>query len=324
MPSELSIVIATCMRAPSLDQTLASIAASTYPLDHVQVIIADNADDAATRSVCDRYAGHLELTYVVATDPGKNAALNTALPSVTGDLVLFTDDDVEVAPDWLAETDAAVSRWPKHLVFGGKVLPIWPSECPPHVNDRRYLGVCFTVLDPNVDEGPSFRFTPFGPNIAIRRSVFDTGMRFNPNIGPHRTSYIMGSETELIRRLKAQGYAPVYAPRSVVRHRIRPEQFSDRWLFGRAFRYGRLMAVRRQEEEDGRLAWTVRQLPDVVRCLVHAGIARVKRERKEWFDYVMELSTTCGMIYQSRRPSPLQDEPNAPAMLAAPSNGLHA
>ncbi|HEX6964907.1 MAG TPA: glycosyltransferase [Gemmatimonadaceae bacterium] len=324
MTSDLSIVIATCLRASSLERTLASIAASSYPLDHVQVVIADNADDADTRNACDRYTGRLALTYVVATKPGKNAALNAALPSVTGDLVLFTDDDVEVLPEWLTETSAAAERWPEHVMFGGKVLPLWPSASPPaHINDRRYLGICFTVLDPEADEGPSFRFTPFGPNVAIRRSVFDAGVRFNPRIGPHRSSYIMGSETEFIRRLKRQGHAPVYVPRSVVRHRIRPDQLSDRWLFGRAFRYGRLLEVRRQEAREPARS-TLHHVPEVLACLAYAGLARAKGERKAWFDQLMQLSTTCGQIYQSWQPSPLDDEPREQTLPASPSVGVGA
>ncbi|HET7563609.1 MAG TPA: glycosyltransferase [Gemmatimonadaceae bacterium] len=323
MTLDLSIVIATCMRASSLERTLASIAASSYPLDHVQVVIADNADDPDTRGVRGRCADRLELTYLVATTPGKNAALNAALPSITGDLVLFTDDDVEVSPDWLAETSEAAARWPEHVVFGGKVLPLWPpASMPAYVNDQRYLGICFTVLDPKRDEGPSFSFTPFGPNVAIRRSVFDAGVRFNPHVGPHRASYIMGSETELIGRLKRQGHAPVFMPQSVVWHRIRPEQFSDRWLFGRAFRYGRLMEVRRQEAQEPARS-TLRHVPEVLGCLAYAGLARAKGERKAWFDQIMELSTTCGMIYQSWQASPLEEDESLEQMIpASPAGGV--
>jgi len=287
------------------------------------VVVADNADDPDTRLVCDRYAERLKLAYVVETAPGKNAALNAALPYATGELLLFTDDDVEVPPDWLWETSSAASRWPAHMVFGGKVLPIWPSECPQHLNDRQYLGVCFSVLDSDWREGPSFRFTPFGPNVAIRRQVFDAGVRFNPRIGPHRSSYIMGSETEFVRRLKRQGYAPVYVPRSIVRHRIRPEQFKDRWLFGRAFRYGRLVEVRRQEEE-GRGNWpALRRAPMLLRSAVRAGIASVMRERKIRFDQIMELAMTWGMIYQAWQRSPVVHDMPAHQMFAT-SNRLRA
>jgi len=292
-------------------------------MKQVQVIVADNAGDPDTQRICERYAERFPLDYVVETAPGKNAALNTALTYARGELLLFTDDDVQIPPDWLWETWSAASRWPAHMVFGGKVLPIWPSPCPAHLNDRQYLGVCFSVLDADSEEGPSFRFTPFGPNVAIRRQVFDAGVRFNPRIGPHRSSYIMGSETELVRRLKRQGYAPVYVPRSIVHHKVRPEQFEHRWLYGRAFRYGRLLEVRRQEEE-GRGGWpALRRAPTLISSAVRAGIASVMRERKARFDQLMELAMTWGMIYQARQPSPVLQEMPTPPLYAA-SNRMRA
>jgi GT2 family glycosyltransferase len=312
----LSIIIATYQRAASLDGVLASIAASSYPLERVQVVVADNAGDAATRRRCEAYADALELVYVVETTPGKNAALNTALSYATGDLFLFTDDDVEAPPEWLAETDDAVARWPHHAVFGGRVLPLWPSACPAHLHDSRYLGMCFSVLDLAAEEGPSFRFTPFGPNVAIRRGVFDAGVRFDPRIGPRHSSYIMGSETELLRRLKRAGHAPVYMPRSIVRHKIRPEQLTDRWLLGRAFRHGRLMQVLSQERDGARRRPAVRHLPNLLRLATGVLTASALQGRTARFNRAMELAMACGAAYQAHQSLPAHTPAPAPAPAA--------
>jgi GT2 family glycosyltransferase len=268
----------------------------------VQVIVADNADDAATRRTSEGYADRLELVYLVETAPGKNSALNTALPRATGDLFIFTDDDIVAPSDWLAETAGAASRWPEHAVFGGRVLPMWPSACPDRLNDVRYLGPCFTVLDRDAAEGPSTGFTPFGPNMAIRRDVFDSGVRFDPRVGPRNASYIMGSETELLRRLKKAGHVPVYIPGSIVYHRIRQEQLTDRWLYGRAFRYGRLVELRRQEGAGTAGRWPLHLVPALARDAARAAIASLGRDRKVRFDSAMELATRCGQIYQAWQP----------------------
>jgi glycosyltransferase involved in cell wall biosynthesis len=296
----LSIIIATYQRAASLDGVLASIAASSYPLERVHVVVADNADDPATRRVCETYASRLDLVYVVETAPGKNAALNTVLPHATGELFLFTDDDIEAPPEWLPETQAAAARWPCHAVFGGRVLPLWPSACPAHLRESRYLGMCFSVLDLAAEEGPSFDFTPFGPNVAIRRDVFDAGVRFDPRIGPRNSSYIMGSETELLRRLKRAGHAPVYMPRSVVRHTIRPEQLTDRWLLRRAFRHGRLMQVLSQER-DGARQPAVRHLPNLLRQAAGVLAAGALQGRTARFNRAMELAMAWGAAYQAHQ-----------------------
>lgn len=313
---KISIVIATFRRAASLSGTLRSIAATRFPSEDIQVVVADNADDTDTRRLCERYASRFPLAYVVETAPGKNSALNAALPRATGDLLLFTDDDVEVRPDWLTEMRDAARRWPEHAVFGGKVLPIWPSACPPHLRDRRYLGMCFSVLDSTDAEGPSLGFTPFGPNMAIRRQIFDAGVRFNPRVGPRQASYIMGSETELVWQLKNQGSVPVYVPRSIVRHRIRPEQFTDRWLLGRAFRYGRLVELRRRAAEGGGGWPALRNVPELVRSAARAGVAAARRDRKARFDCLMDMATSWGMIYQTWQPAPVRRTPHVSRMYA--------
>jgi glycosyltransferase involved in cell wall biosynthesis len=302
---DLSVVIATCRRAPSLDATLASIARSSMPADRFEVIVADNADDRETRAVCDSYTGRLQVRYLVETERGKNAALNRALHLVSGRLVVFTDDDVEAAPDWLAETWAGAGRWPDHLVFGGRVLPGWPAACPRYLAGSHYLGVCFALLDPPLAEGPSARFNPFGPNMAVRVDVFARGMRFNTAVGPSGGLYIMGSESEFTQRLASQGHEAVFLPGSAVRHQIRSEQLSPRWLLGRGFRYGRKLAFERAASAGPRIArvprWLYREL---VARGARAGARLLFPDPPRTFDEAMNFSVSLGMFFQFRRQQP--------------------
>lgn len=303
---------------------LASIAASEYPLDRVEVVVADNADDLDTRHICDSYRDRLDITYLVETTKGKNSALNTALPLARGELLLFTDDDVAVAPRWLAEMAAAASRWPKHQLFGGRVLPNWPSECPMHLRQPQYLGMCFSVLDRNSEEGPDPAFSPFGPNLAVRRSLFDAGARFNMHIGPNGASYIMGSETEFITRLKAAGHVPVYVPGSMVLHTIRPEQFTERWLRGRAFRYGRLVEVRLQRDGRAHAGHSVHLLRPMLHNVAGVVLASMLGRRQARFDHLMELAIKYGRYYQSRQPPLESGETSPPSMPGASRQVLSA
>ena len=52
----------------------------------------------------------------------------------------------------------------------------------------------------------------------------------------------MGGETELTKRLEKDGIKSIYLPRSLVYHRIRPEQLNTKWLYRRAFAQGRAEA----------------------------------------------------------------------------------
>jgi hypothetical protein len=78
-----------------------------------------------------------------------------------------------------------------------------------------------------------------GPNFAVRRAVLD-GRRFSTEVGPDGTpTYAMGSETEFLLRLKADGLEFVRLPQARVVHRISPGQITETALVARAFRLGR-------------------------------------------------------------------------------------
>jgi hypothetical protein len=119
------------------------------------------------------------------------------------------------------------------------VLPDWPGPVPDWLTEG---AVDFTVLfAKNARPSGACRFIDiFGPNMAIRRSVFDGGTRFAEHVGPDATRllYAMGSETELLRRLDADGHRAWFEADARVRHIIRPEQLDEDWILERAFRFG--------------------------------------------------------------------------------------
>jgi hypothetical protein len=88
-------------------------------------------------------------------------------------------------------------------------------------------------------EGPIAPDFIYGPNMAVRSSVFQSGMRFNTSMGPRGTSYPMGGETEFILRLNRQGHKGWHVPSAVVEHFIRKEQLERAWVMKRAIRFGR-------------------------------------------------------------------------------------
>lgn len=273
---DVTVVIATRRRPESLARTLASLGGSDFPRDRFDVVVADNAGDPATRDACGAALGTVDVDYLVARGGGKSRALNRALERPLGELVLFTDDDVGVDPGWITSMWEGAGRWPEHQIFGGKVVPDWPESSPPLAAQTRYGGVAYSILDPGLSEGPSRTFMPFGPNLGLRRAVLLGGARFDPTLGPAPGSYTMGGETELLDRLRSEGHVPVFLPSSTVRHRIRPSQYSLRWLLGRARKYGRRLADRelraREDGGDGAPGWLARgALEFGVKALWHAA-----------------------------------------------------
>lgn len=301
MQERVSILIATHRRPRLLRDTLGSIAAAAGSRP-VEVVVADNADDPATAQVCEAVDG-LRVTYFVAKRPGKNAALNRAVERAGGDLLLFTDDDVLVDASWIDAMAEAAGAWPDHEIFGGRVLPRWPCPPPPHLGKCRYSGVCFSILDPALPEGPLEGFRPFGPNLAMKRRVFDDGHRYNEAIGPNGTSYVMGNETEFVRRLAGERPCPVFVSRSVVHHRIHQHELAFSTLLRRGVRYGRQLAylARTLPDEPAASPSTRLRLHYVKEAAQHAAASLrslTRGDRRRAFERSMDAAVAVGSFQQ--------------------------
>src|SRR5262245_19164289 len=106
-----SILIATHNRAHELEPTLTSLA-GLRTRDSWEVIVCDNNATDDTAAVVARAAASFPapLRYVFEQESGRSAALNTAIAHATGDVILTTDDDVRVEPDWMDQAGGALER----------------------------------------------------------------------------------------------------------------------------------------------------------------------------------------------------------------------
>jgi glycosyltransferase involved in cell wall biosynthesis len=249
MTPTISVLIATYNRAEVLRRTLESMCALDQTQASAEIIVADNNSTDNTKEVIESFRNHLPVKYCFERKQGKNAALNQAVELARGKLFIFTDDDVLVDPDWLVEWAEGVARWPNYDVFGGPILPNWPCALPDHIHSIPFYEMTFCVLDPKQEEGPFVTGRPFGPNLGIRRHIFESeGFRYNEKVGPSKGNYIMGSESELLKRLETAGHKAIYLPRIGVQHIIRAEQLTTKWLYARAYRYGRSLRYGSRDE----------------------------------------------------------------------------
>lgn len=235
----LTVLFATRNRAAALPRVLERFAALRAPPGGWKLVVADNGSTDGTIEVLRGFAHRLPLEIIDAPRPGKNAALNAALGRIEGDLSVQTDDDVLPCADWLVAHRQAADAQPDRLLFGGTVEPEWPCEPPEWlVRAHRHHAILYARC--GRPDGPCAPRDLFGPNWAVRSSVFASGMRFDETIGPDvtRPFYAMGSETELIGRLAATGARAWFVAAAAVAHIVRPEQLTEGWMLDRAYRNG--------------------------------------------------------------------------------------
>ena len=234
----LTVLFATRNRADMLRHVLESYRSLQAPPSGWKLVIVDNGSTDSTAGTVGSFAKVLPIHFLTEPTPGKNAALNAGLNHVEGDLVVFTDDDAFPRPDWLLQLQAAADAQPEYSMFGGAIVARWakpPERWVAWVNQA----AVFTITEPSLKTGPLHPREIYGPNMAIRNSVFRLGIKFDTAIGPRGADYPMGSETEMVLRLGRLGHKAWHVESAIVEHYIREEQLHKDWVMKRGVRFGR-------------------------------------------------------------------------------------
>lgn len=251
----LTVLMATFNGAGTLPRVLDAYTRLQTPAGGWQLVVADNASTDDTPAVLASHVARLPMVVQRNEDRGKNIALNLALPLCEGDLVVLTDDDAVPQSDWLCELGAAAAAQPEFDTFGGLIVPLWPNDqCPEWIPRLVNLGATFAVTPEGMTAGPVMAGRVWGPNMAIRRAVFDAGHRFDESVGPSAGQYMMGSEVEFTCRIERAGHRAWYVPTAQVGHIIRPRQLDPQWIIDRGYRLGRHMFHQERGEIGAQVA----------------------------------------------------------------------
>jgi glucosyl-dolichyl phosphate glucuronosyltransferase len=215
-----SVIIASYNRAPLLDECLRHLARQTFaPGD--EVLIADNGSTDDTAAVVARHATRFPaaLSRIHVSTPGKSHAVAAALRVASGEIVAFTDDDVNVAPDWLTALKAAFAD-PKTGLAGGPVDPRWERPAPAwlHLSGQQRLGAPLGLLDYGSTETNLGPRTLLGANMAVRRLVLHELGGYATHLGKLRGTLLSGEDHELCQRVQSAGYRARYLPNARVHH----------------------------------------------------------------------------------------------------------
>src|SRR5262245_7107364 len=131
----VTVAICTWNRATSLERTLEQMQRLVIP-DAVkwELLVVNNACTDNTNAVIDRFTGRLPIRQLLEPRMGQSRARNTAIRESTGELIVWTDDDVLVDPDWLAAIVRSARSSGADFVFGRSV-PKWPGTAPQWYSD---------------------------------------------------------------------------------------------------------------------------------------------------------------------------------------------
>jgi L-malate glycosyltransferase len=299
----LTVLMATRNGARTLKGVLDALARQYHPSSGWKLVIVDNGSTDQTREIIESFQTILPLTYVFEERLGKNAALNTGLAHLVGDLAVFMDDDAFPHPDWLVRLRDAANDHPSFMMLGGVILPRWEVAPPPWVAWLPPAPV-FSLTDPQLKEGPIDPGFVYGPNMAIRAQLFNSGLRFDTSIGPRGPEYPMGGESELLQRLKRQRHKAWHVQGAVVEHFIRDYQLQKPWVLKRAIRFGRgqlrLLKAAQPTAVPSWLGVPPRYLLRMFRRSIRIALAYLTRSEQQLLVARWEFNYLWGHIVEAR------------------------
>ncbi len=235
----VTVIVATFNRAALLDECLDHLRRQRFsPGDEVIVVDNGSTDDTAAVVARHQIQDAVALRLIHESLPGKSRAIARALAVATGDVLAFTDDDVDVDDTWLDAVRSAMSDREVALA-GGPVRPRWQSTVPQWMRCARdrhpRLGAPLALLDygdQSTELGPR---TALGANLAVRREVFTRVGGFAAHLGKLRGTLLSGEDHELCRRVQDAGFRAMYVPNAGVRHWVPADRarisYFLRWFY---------------------------------------------------------------------------------------------
>lgn len=235
---KVSINLATYDRPEDLRNCLQCLLAQQTERELEIVVVDNHPSSGLTPPVVAEFPG---VRLICEARQGLAYARNTGFVASTGDIVIATDDDVTLPPDWLEKVLAPFCQQDVMIVTGN-VLPI-QLETPSQQAFEEYggLGRGFHAFKADADwfesfpryAAPTWRLGATA-NAAFRASIFshpEIGL-MDEALGPGMPSGV-GEDTYLFYKTIKAGYTLIYEPSAYVWHKHRSQPSAlRRQLYG--------------------------------------------------------------------------------------------
>jgi len=217
----VSVAVCTRDRPADLARCLDALIELDYP--RLELLVVDNApSDEASQAVVAHYDS---VRYICEPRPGLDWARNRALREAKGEIIAYTDDDVQVDRGWVTAIARAFAAHPDAMAVTGLVVPAeLETEAQALFEANGGFGKGFEFRKWRFPNGMPSHWSHVGTgnvgtgaNMAYRRVVFSTVGDFDPALDVGTETHGAG-DLEMFLRLLANGFAIVYEPQAVIFH----------------------------------------------------------------------------------------------------------
>ena len=246
-PAKASVVIINYNGREHFDQCLHSLAKTEQPRGGLEIVVVDNGstDDSLT---------HLKNNHpaVKICEAGCNLgfskAANLGAAKATGDYVVFLNNDMRVAPDWLTRLLSAFEIDPQvgaacSLSLNWEGTDIDFAGRPDDVFAMRYEPA-ETALKPGY-ASDRYLLALSGGSLAVRRDFFFEMGGFDPRF------FMYHEDVDFGWRLWGRGYRSMLCAKSIVYHRggASSRKLGNRFLYSLGQKHGLWTILKNADDE---------------------------------------------------------------------------
>ncbi|MFN4042247.1 MAG: glycosyltransferase family 2 protein [Brevundimonas sp.] len=229
----VSVIVSTRNRGGKLEQCLRSIerASSRAGERPVELVVVDNGSTDATPDLLRRLqlGPGVRLITLSEPRPGLSCGRNLGLAHASGDLLVFTDDDCEMHPQYLTDLQRYWRRDERDIIRGGRVELGVATDQPVSIKlspDRERLGLTSApggfVL---------------GCNMTMSRAVADRVGRFDERFGAG-ARFMAAEDTDYQLRAIKAGIEVEYVPDMTIIHHHGRASRQDALAVNRGYNIG--------------------------------------------------------------------------------------
>jgi glycosyltransferase involved in cell wall biosynthesis len=208
----VSVVLSTYNRASVLPRALDALVSQPGSFE---LIVVDNNSTDETDGLLQRYAAaHPDrVRHVFEGRQGLSFGRNAGIERARGSIIAFTDDDVCVASDWIAQLQGAFDRHPDAAYISGRVLPRWHTPPPRWLTTAHWSPLALQDYgDAPMRVSAAWPICLVGASLAFRRKTFDRVGLFTPSFGRIKDGIGSTEDHEMQLRIWLAGLEGVYVP----------------------------------------------------------------------------------------------------------------
>jgi GT2 family glycosyltransferase len=260
----ISVVVPTIGREASLRRCLESLVACRPAAE--EILVVDQSNEPAIAQVVHEFSPR-GARLVPCSGRGVSRGRNVGIRESRHGVVLVTDDDCTVEPDWVETAWRLMAADPAQIV-SGRVVPVGDERAVPS-----------TKIDPDRRDytGEIHNGVLYGNNMVLNRELVIAAGGFDEHFGPREAA----EDNDFCYRWLKKGRALRYEPGLVVHHHDwrTPRELEElyiRYARGQGFLYAKHL----RRGDLRMLGFIARDVYYVLRAL----LAIVVKRRERWTD----------------------------------------